>query len=276
MTDQAGNRIGLEFISVLGMPPPQFAALARSLGVGHIGLAPAPFTANPEGFPAWNLLSDSSLLHETKDALTAHNVSVSVGEGFLIMQGLEIANSVRALDLMAELGAPVVNCCVVEQDRPRAHDEFALLARMASERGMTATVEFLPLAWPATLAEVTAFLKDSGAEGGKLLIDSMHLFRSGATADDLAALDPELIGYVQLCDVPMPATNPNYGEEARDNRLAPGEGNLPLAEFLRAVPKHHVIGLELPMASRAAAGMDAAARLAPAIAATRALLSASG
>jgi sugar phosphate isomerase/epimerase len=277
MSQQSDARLGIEFISVLGMPPPQFAALASELGVRHIGLAPAPFTANPHGFPTWNLLGDPGLLRETKDALRTHNVSVSVGEGFLVMPGLEMASAGPALDLMADLGAPLVNCCVVEQDRPRAHDEFARFAAMAGERGMIATVEFLPMAWPATLAEVATFLAESGAgNNGRLLIDAMHVFRSGATAADLAAIDPALIGYIQLCDVPMPATNPNYGEEARHNRMAPGEGDLPLADFLTALPKDLVVGLEVPMLAKAEAGIGTLERLTPAVATTRALLAASG
>jgi sugar phosphate isomerase/epimerase len=276
MSAQSEARLGIEFISVLGMPPPEFAALADSLGVRHIGLAPAPFTANPHGFPAWNLLADPDLVRETRQALKAHDVSVSVGEGFLVMPGLEMADATKALDLMAEFGAPVVNCCVVEQDRPRAYDEFALFAAMAGDRGMTATIEFLPLAWPATLGEAAAFLTDSGGANGKLLIDAMHVFRSGASATDLAAIDPALIAYIQLCDVPMPATNPNYGEEARDNRLPPGEGDLPLADFLAALPKDLVVGLELPMLTKAEPGVSTAERLAPAVATAKALLAALG
>ena len=63
-----------------------------------------------------------------------------------------------------------------------------------------------------------------------------------------------------------------YGMEARDNRLAPGQGDLPLAEFLAALPGDVTIGLELPMAARAEAGMGPEERLAPAIAAARDML----
>ena len=177
------------------------------------------------------------------------------------------------MDLMAELGAPMVNCIVMEQDRPRAFDQFALYAQMAAARGMLAALEYMPMMWPINVHEAADFVAESGATNARVLIDAMHFYRGGSQAADLARVDPALIGYVQICDVPMPPTNPDYGMEARDNRLAPGEGDLPLDELLAALPRGLTIGLELPMAAKAQAGMGPEERLVPAIAATLALLS---
>jgi sugar phosphate isomerase/epimerase len=268
----AFDPLGIELISVMAMPPVEFVTLAAELGITRIGLAGAPITANPHGFPGWNLITDAALRRETRAALTANGVTVALGEGFLMMPGIEIVDSAPALDAMAELGAPRVNGIVMEADRPRAFDQFGRFAEMAAARGMSATIEFLPLAWPATLAEAVAFVKDSGAPNGQVLVDAMHLFRSGGTAEELAAVDPALIGHIQLCDVPMPARNPDYGDEARHERLAPGDGDLPLAGFIAAVPPGLTIGLEVPMLAKAQAGIGARERLAPAIAAARELL----
>lgn len=266
------DRLALEFISALGMPPPDFIRLTRRLGIGRVGIGPAPIGANPHGYPAWDLRKEPDVLRQTKAVMAAENVSVSLGEGFLIMPGSAIADSHPTMEVMAELGAPVVNCVVIEQDRARAHDQFAEFAAMASAHGMRPAIEFMPLMWPATLDQAVAFVADSGAQGAGLVLDAMHVFRSGASAADVAALDPALIAYVQLCDVPMPALDENYGMEARDNRLPPGEGNLPLAEFIAALPNDVVVGLEVPMASRVKAGVSADERLAGAVAAARHLL----
>ena len=267
------DRLALEFISALGMPPVQYVELAARLGVGKIGLAPSPIAANPHGYPAWDLRSNPVLLRETRAALGINGVVISLGEGFLIMPGMEIADAAATMDVMAELGAPMVNCIVMEQDRARAFDQFAQYAQMAATRGMLAALEYMPMMWPIDIHEAAAFVADSGAANARVLIDAMHFYRGGSQAADLARVEPALIGYVQICDVPMPATNPDYGMEARDNRLAPGDGDLPLAELLAALPRDVTIGLELPMAARAEAGMGPEERLAPAIAEARALLS---
>jgi hypothetical protein len=52
-------------------------------------------------------------------------------------------------------------------------------------------------------------------------------------------------------------------------RMAPGDGELPLAELLGAVPPDVVIGLEIPMRSVAESGVGPAARLRPCVAAAR-------
>jgi hypothetical protein len=64
----------------------------------------------------------------------------------------------------------------------------------------------------------------------------------------------------------------HYAEEAMYHRLAPGEGELPLAEMLAALPRDLVVGLEVPMLSRAEAGVSAYDRLLPCVQSARALL----
>jgi len=272
MTERRDDRLAIEFISVFAMPPPDFVALSAEMGVSRIGLAAAPITANPHGYPAWDLRSDAALLRETRAALAAHGVSLALGEGFLVMPGIEIADAAAAMDIMAELGAPRVNSVVIEADRTRAFDQFGRFAEMAGERGMKAAIEFLPMQWPQTLAEAVAFVTDSGADNAQLVIDAMHLFRSGGTAAELAQVDTALIGHIQICDVPMPARNPDYGDEARHERLSPGDGDLPLADFLAALPRDRIVGLEVPMLGKAMAGIGPKERLTPAIAAARTLL----
>jgi sugar phosphate isomerase/epimerase len=266
------ERLGLEVISTLGMNPVDAIRVAADLGVHRTGMSPSPITGNPHGFVPWDLRSDPALVRATKAAAREHGVEIALGEGFLVMQGLRIADMAGTMDIMAELGAPVVNAVVIEQDRARAVDEFGLFAQMADEHGLVATIEFMPLMWPATITEALAFLKDVGAANGKLLLDAMHVYRSGATTADVAAIDPAMIGYIQICDAPMPARTDNYGEEARHERLCPGEGDLPLAEFLRALPANLTVGLEVPMVSKAEAGVSVYDALAPCVAAARRLL----
>jgi sugar phosphate isomerase/epimerase len=266
------DRLGLEFISTLGMNPVDAVRLTADLGLRRTGMAPAPIASNPHGFAPWDLRSDPSLVRATKAAAREHGVAISLGEGFIIMPGSDMADAEALVDVMAELGAPALNACSLEQDRNRAIEQFALFAEMARKRGLVATLEFMPLMWPMTLAEALAFVHDSGAANARLLLDAMHVYRSGATTAEVAALDPSLIGYVQLCDAPMPAQADDYGMEARDNRLCPGEGDLPLGEFLGALPATVPLGLEVPMVRKAEAGIALREALAPCVAATRRLL----
>lgn len=262
------DRLGLEFICVLGMPPVEFLQLAHELGLGHIGLAPQPITANPHGYGEWNLLTDPALRRETKAAMADTGVRIALGEGFLVRDDMDMSTFGPALDLFADLGAPVVNAVSMAA----SPETFASFARLAAERGLRATVEFLPMMPPASFAAALDYIAATRALNVQILVDSMHFFRGGSMLSELANADRASIGYIQICDVPMPATIPDYGLEAREERLAPGEGDLPLADFLKALPGDLPIGLEIPMMSKAQAGIGAKERLAPAVAAARALL----
>jgi sugar phosphate isomerase/epimerase len=100
----------------------------------------------------------------------------------------------------------------------------------------------------------------------------MHFFRSGSSASDIAALDADVIGYVQLCDVPLVSKYSSYMEEALYERMVPGTGELPLLELLAALPNDVVLGLEVPQRSLAEAGVGPHERVARCVEATRNLL----
>jgi len=160
----------------------------------------------------------------------------------------------------------------MEPDAVRNLDQFAAFAAMAGARGLPVTVEFIPGTPVCDLGAALRFVAASGAANARVLVDAMHLFCSGGTAEQLAAVTPGLIGYAQLCDARQASFYDGYFDDARNNRPAPGEGVLPLAQFVRALPAACPIGLEVPMLLKAAAGIGHEERLTPCVAAARALL----
>jgi sugar phosphate isomerase/epimerase len=264
--------IGIDFISVLGLPPVEFVKLAAELGCPHISIALAPFTANPHQYPLWSLREDATLRRDFAAALRGHNVSLSLGEGFLLRPGTDIRNAAADMDMMRDLGVPIVNTVCLEPDHARAIDQLAAFAALAQERGMKATLEMMPFLPLGSLAEAAAAIGEVGNANLGLLLDAMHIFRSGANAADIEQFDSKTIFYAQLCDVPLVSKYASYGEEARDNRLPPGKGELPLRDFIAALPPDLPLGLEIPMLDAAKSGIGPRERLSPAIAATRALM----
>lgn len=267
------DRLSLEFICTFGMPPVEHIELAARLGCTRIGMAPWPVVTLPGLYPAWDLRSDAELKRQTVQALRDNGVSVALGEGFLIMPGRNVDDLDNDLDLAAELGAPMVNCVVLAPDMAFAVENFSRFADMAAERGLQVTVEFLAgMMAIDTLDAAASLVRQVGRDNAGLLIDAMHLYRSGASHGDLAALEPGLIRYAQVCDVPLVSTFAEYGEEASYERGAPGDGELPLADFVRALPRDIPIGLEAPMRAATLAGLSAEDRLRPALEKSRALL----
>jgi sugar phosphate isomerase/epimerase len=266
------ERLGIEFISVLGLPPVPYVQLAAELGCRNIGIALAPIVSNPHGYPRWSLRENPQLRRDLVTALADHGVSVSLGEGFLVRPGASIAESAADLDLMCEIGAVRINVLCIDPDLHRTVDELATFTEMVASRGLTATLEFIPGMPIGDVAGALAAIRHVGRSELRLLIDFMHVFRSGASVSDLAALDPAEVGYIQICDVPLVSRFASYAEEARDERLKPGEGELPLLRALEVLPRDLVVGLEVPMRAKAAAGIGPRERLAGCVHAARALL----
>ena len=266
-------RLGIELLSVFGMPPIEHVRLAADLGCGHIstGLTQLPF--NPHGYASWSLRDDASLRREMKVAMREHGVVIGLGEGFVVRPGQDLRDRRADLDLMAELGAERVSGVSMEPDLARTKDQFAILAEYARQRGMMATIEFAPPHPVGDLAAALAVVEHVNQSNFRLVIDAMHFFRSGGDTVELAALDPRLIGYAQLCDVPLQPIEQDYMKEAMFGRMIPGAGELPLAKLLHALPPDVPIGLEVPMLAMAEAGVTPYDRLRPAVEATRALLS---
>ena len=138
--------------------------------------------------------------------------------------------------------------------------QFRQLAELAADRGIFTTTEV----GAGVVRNLRVALELAAAVNHPhfgLTVDTMHFFRFGATIADFAAIDPVLIRHVQICDVPMPAIMQNYMEEALFERRAPGDGDLPLAEFVGHIPAHTTIGLEIPIRSQAEQGISHRDRL---------------
>jgi sugar phosphate isomerase/epimerase len=265
--------LGIEHISTFGMPPVELVGLAADLGCACIGIALTPINDyNPHGYPDWSLRDDAALRRETLAAMRDRGVSIGLAGGFHIWPGREARDLARDIDLFCELGATRINTSGYERDLGRCFDEFATLVEMASARGLETMLEFGPEMAVADLAGALAAQRHVGRPEFRLLIDTMHVVRAGAGAANLAALDPKLIGYLQLCDAPLARRYASHLEESKYERMAPGTGELPLLEVVKALPRNLVVGLEIPIRSLAEAGVGPHERLAPCVAATRRLL----
>ena len=257
-------------LTLLGMPPVQHVLLAAELGcvsisTGLSGLPLAQF-GYPDfaPYPAWSLEHDPALRREVKAALSDTGVHIGLAEGFRVRTDADLRERAAALDIVAELGALRVNAVSMEPDMVRTYEQLAVLAEMVNARGMKFIIEFAPPNAINTLSAAIAAAEYVGRGRCQIMLDSMHFFRSGATVEDISRLDPTLIGYAQLCDAPMISKGASYMQEAMFSRMVPGTGELPLREWIAALPAELEIGLEVPMIAELQAGVsvrDHAARV---------------
>jgi sugar phosphate isomerase/epimerase len=136
----------------------------------------------------------------TRPCSTTSHVSISLGEGFAVRPGRDIRDSGPDMDLMLELGVRRINTVSLDPDIGRSLDQFATVVEMAAERGLEMTIEFSPSLTITSLDIALAAIDHVSKPNFRLLIDTMHLSRSSGIPADLAAIDPDLIGYVHLSD----------------------------------------------------------------------------
>lgn len=272
------NRLGLDMLTLLGMPPIDHVRLAADLGCGSVSLAISglPFAqfGYPDfaPYPAWSLVDDMVMRRELKAALADTGIRIALGEGFRVRPDADVRSRADELDLMADLGTERINAVSMETDIARTHDQLAVLADMVIARGMAFIVEFAPPNAIRTLAEALVAADHIGRDRSGIMLDSMHFFRSGGTLADIAALDPARIGYAQLCDAPLVSTGGTYMQEAMFARALPGDGELPLAAWIAALPDDLDIGVEVPMIDALLAGMSPRAHAERVVTAARRLI----
>lgn len=266
------DRLGVERLCVFGMPPVEFVELAADLGCGFVGIGLTPMRYyNPHDYPDWSLRDDRALRGEMRAAMADRGVGISLCEGFGVRRGGDVRDYAGDLDVLCELGGARINVASSDRDLGRTLDAFAILAEMAGARGVETTIEV----GPGPIGNIAAGLqavRHVGRPDFKLLIDTMHFFRFGGTVADLEALEPGAVGYVQLCDAPRVSPFESYMEEALHERMTPGEGDLPLAEALAALPSDLIVSVEVPQRSKAQAGMAPRERVGAVVTAARRLL----
>lgn len=267
------DRLGIGMLSVFGLPPIELVDLAAKLGCRHISVAVRGMPLVPLGYPPFSLKDDARLRRDLLAALGDRGVGISLGDGFVVLPGADVSALRGDLDALAELGVPRINVVSLDPDLPRTLDQFAALTELAAQRDIDTVVEPVPGLTIGDLSAALAAEEYVGRREFRLLIDTMHLVRSGSGAAEVAAIDADRIGYAQLNDTTLRPRIDNYLEEAMFERMVPGEGELPLRELLCALPADTVLEIEVPQRSLALAGVSPIDRLRPCVEAARRLLS---
>lgn len=265
-------RIGIENISVFGLPPVEFVNLAADLGCQHVSTGLRSFDFGIHPYPPYSLRDDAGLRREMMAAMRDRGVSISLAEGFTIREGVHVDDFARDLDLFAELGAKRINTVSMDPDFSRTCDAFARLTELGVARGFRVTTELAPSLTVCDLPRAIEAVRRVGHPEFRLLIDTMHVVRSGSTPEDVAALDPDLIDYVQICDATRAPRFATYHEESMFERMVPGEGELGLRDLVAVLPADRVYAIEVPMRVEALAGKGPAERLGKCVAAVRRML----
>lgn len=263
--------LSLAFLTTFELGPVEAIRIAAATGYQMVGLRILPAAASGE--PDYPLLSDDRELAEVRAALA--DTGVAVGDVEIIR--LKAENDwdlfARFCERCEALSARHILVAGDDTDRARLTDSFARFCQIAAPHRLTADLEFMPWTAVPDLQAALSIVEDAGAANGGVLVDALHYDRSATTLDQIGALPRNRVNYVQFCDgaVPYDPSDEGLIRIARGERLFPGEGGIDLIGLARVIPADVTISVEIPHRALATK-LDAEARAAMAIEATRGIL----
>jgi len=152
------------------------------------------------------------------------------------------------IEIALDLGVRNVLCVSSEPDMERTKKRFEHLCKKAEGGCLRVVLEFLAFTEVRSLRECLEVVQDVAHPAGGILVDALHLQRTGASARDLREVDPVLMPYIQLCDAGAQAADSSADgllEDALYLRQLPGEGELPLKELLAQLDPQLPLSLEI-------------------------------
>ncbi|MDR7299999.1 sugar phosphate isomerase/epimerase family protein [Haloactinomyces albus] len=226
------RRLGIGHLTALNVPPPDLVTIAAQAGFDCVGLRVATTTGQER---RWPVDVGSPMLLETVRRLQATGLAVLDVEITSLQPDTAVADYEHVLETGVRLGARFLNVTCEDPDPDRAADTFAALVERAKLYEIRPALEAMPDKQVRTVEQARRIAERS--DGGGVLLDALHLQRCGDSVDDVRALDPALLTYLQIRAAP---------------RQEPGHGALPLAALLGAVPDDLPVSVEAPDLDRLA------------------------
>jgi len=239
MTDRL---ITLHQLSLRDVSPIELVCLAPEAGFSSVSVFLHPPAAQLDIFPRLQAGAETQAF---RAALREHGVSVHNIEALPFSGRTDPADYLPVLDHAAEIGARRATVLVYDRDLERASDRLSATCDAAAARGIAISIEFMAFSALTTVGLAADFVRRNGHGNLSLLVDPLHLARTGGVPEDLVAL-ADTIGALQFCDAPLAAPEDPF-REAVEDRGIPGEGELPLQALLDATAPGLALDIEVPM-----------------------------
>ncbi len=173
--------------------------------------------------------------------------------------GEPINSQDRFVEIAKTINAKNILCVSSEPDISETKKRFKHMCQLTEGSDIRVVLEFLAITEIDTLDKALEVITDTAHPAGGILIDSLHLERTGSSVKDIARLMQRpvttrdhshsgILPYLQLCDASKTLKDGSADgilEDALYLRQLPGDGELPLKDTLQAVGPDLPLSLEI-------------------------------
>lgn len=237
--------VSLDHLTVFELTPPELVSIASQVGFSHVGVRLQPAAPGERQHP---MIGDTPMLRETLSRMEDSGVKVLDVGVFRLKKETDIGSFEPVFAAAAKLGAAHA---VVNGDEPHEEtltDLFSRLCDLGRPYALAMNLEATPWSGLRTITQAARIVRNAKRDNGRVLIDTIHVDRSGGSAKEIASIPADMIAYAQVCDgyPPRPTDFDTMIFQARNERAFPGEGSLDLASMVRALPPGIPLSLECP------------------------------
>jgi sugar phosphate isomerase/epimerase len=205
-------------------------AAAAAAGIAGIGL----YVGDWE-----RLAAEGMTMPQLRRLLDEHGVVLAEVEAIPIWidEGEAGARCRRFLDLAWQLadhfGARYLQVIgPYDQPLPVAAKRFAAVCDRAGQYGMKVGLEFLPFTNVRTAVDAMAIVTAADRNNGGVCVDIWHHRRGANDAALIEAIPADKVMAIQMSDGPMTAQLDEYKQDCLLHRLAPGDGEMNVVDFV--------------------------------------------
>jgi sugar phosphate isomerase/epimerase len=224
----------------LGATPP-IEYIHATVGAGYEAIGIRLYRAPGRTYNFNPIVGNPGLMRDVKSALTSSGLEIFDIYSFYLRPTMEWDLITPALDYGGELGAKYVLVIGDDPEWGRMCDSFGRLCDKIAPMGQTAVVEATVGAL-SPLSVAVKFMADCKRSNVGICLDPRQTFRDEHGFGVLKGQDPALFPYAQIND--SSPLHPNAG-------TLPGEGVVPLYEFLDALPAGIPLSVEAQIPSGA-------------------------
>ena len=152
----------------------------------------------------------------------------------VIRLGRSIDTGKALIEAACEVGAKNILVVSSLHSSKETAEQLSHLCSLAKAGDLTICLEFMKFTSVKSLSDALDVVKLVDAPNVGILLDLLHVVRSGTTFKEIKACDPNLFPYAQWCDgtaQPVGWSDSELITDALDDRLIPSQGKLDALTF---------------------------------------------